>query len=109
MHLLTRRYGACAALCLAVAGLSYAKSESDPRLENAFRKNESGWIYVHLEGTPSAIGFQHGSLLSSEIEDSKRAIELSTAHGVKHSWKEMRTVSNTLFVPKLPDEYRQEL
>ncbi len=89
--------------------MSYGKGQPDPRLNGAFRKLESGWIYVHLQGTPSAIGFQHGSLLASEIEDSKKAIELSTTHGVKHSWAEMRTISDKLFVSKLTDEYREEL
>ncbi|MFL6416889.1 MAG: C45 family autoproteolytic acyltransferase/hydrolase [Bryobacteraceae bacterium] len=110
MHLLARsRRSAYALLCFGLVGVAYGKSHSDDRLNGAFRRNESGWIYVHLEGTPSTIGFQHGSLLGAEIEDSKRAIELSTTHGVKHSWKELRTVSEKLFVPKLPDEYLQEL
>ncbi len=110
MHLLARpTCGVYVLLCLALAGPSYGKGQPDPRLEGAFRKSEGGWIYLHLQGTPSAIGFQHGSLLSAEIEDSKKAIELSTTHGVKHSWAEMRAVSDKLFVPKLTAEYRQEL
>src|SRR4051795_6321114 len=109
MHLLARpTCGVYAVLCL-VAGMSYGKGQPDPRLDGAFRRTESGWIYVHLQGTPSAIGFQHGSLLSSEIEDSKTAIELSTTHGVNHSWIEMRKISDKLFVPKLTDEYREEM
>src|SRR4051794_7410436 len=111
MCLPTRRCcGNLAMLCLSLAGFcAYGKAQSDPRLNGAFRKAEHGWIYVHLEGTPSAVGFQHGSLLSSEIEDSKTAIELSTTHGVKHSWVEMRKISDKLFVPKLTDEYREEM
>jgi hypothetical protein len=110
MHLLPRSTcGVCAVLCLAMAGAGYGKGQPDPRLDGAFRKNESGWIYVHLQGTASAIGFQHGALLTAEIEDSKKAIELSTVHGVKHSWAEMRAVSDKLFVPKLTAEYREEL
>lgn len=96
-------------LCLGLAGSGYGKNHSDSRLNGAFRRNESGWIYVHLQGTPSAVGFQHGSLLSSEIEDSKKAIELSTTHGVNHSWAEMRRLSDQMFVPKLTGEYREEL
>lgn len=96
-------------LCLALGTLASGRGQSDERLKGAFRKADSGWIYVHLEGSPSAIGFQHGYLLHSEIEDSKAAIELSTVHGVKHSWAEMRKLSSKLFVPKLTDEYREEL
>src|SRR4051794_32747215 len=98
-----RHWANLALLCLVLAGASDGKEQSDSRLNGAFRKNESGWIYVHLQGTPTAVGFQHGFLLASEIEDSKTAIELSTAHGVKHSWAEMRQVSEKLFAPKLTD------
>ena len=80
------------------------------RLAQAFRNPpEAGWIFVHLEGSAAAIGFQHGYLLSKEIEDSKRAIELSTTHGVKHSWSELREVAQTILWPRVRDEYRQEL
>ncbi len=83
---------------------------SDSRLQGGFRNPvKEGWIFVHLEGAPSAIGFQHGYLLAPEIEDSKRAIELSTTHGVNHNWAELREVSLKYFWPRVPDEYRQEL
>ncbi|MFL6451878.1 MAG: C45 family autoproteolytic acyltransferase/hydrolase [Bryobacteraceae bacterium] len=111
MCLLTRRRcGNLAVLCLSLAGVfASGKAQSDSRVEGAFRRAENGWIYVHLQGTPSTVGFQHGFLLGSEIEDNKTTIELSTTHGVKHSWAEMRKLSDKLFVPKLTDEYRQEL
>jgi len=89
-------------ICLAAA--------SDRRLQGGFRSApESGWNFVHLEGTPQAIGYQHGYLLSTEIEDGKKAIELSTTHDVKHSWTELREVAEKYFTPKLPQEYRDEL
>jgi hypothetical protein len=91
-----------------IAALSFAGS--DARMGNAFREPvRSGWIFVHLEGTPAEIGYQHGYLLGPEIEDAKAAIELSTVHEVNHSWKEMRKLSETIFLPHVPDEYRQEL
>jgi hypothetical protein len=82
----------------------------DARLRGAFRKPaEAGWIFVHLEGNPAQIGFQHGYLLTPEIEDAKKAIELSTTHEVSHNWADLRAVSEKIFVPKLPSEYREEL
>jgi hypothetical protein len=54
----------------------------DARLARAFRNpTEAGWIFVHLEGSPSAIGFQHGYLLRKELEDSKRAIRARFGFG----------------------------
>ena len=38
-------------------------------LAKATRVDTNGWINVHLEGTPREIGFQHGWLLASEIDD----------------------------------------
>ncbi len=104
----------CAYVALLLTARLSAASEiagsADARLTGAYRNPEkSGWIFIHLQGTPAAVGYQHGYLLAPEIEDSKRAIELSTTHGVSHSWAEMRNVSKELFVPKLTPEYQQEL
>jgi len=87
-----------------------SQDAADARLARAFRNpTEGGWIFVHLEGSPSGIGFQHGYLLPKEIEDSKRAIELSTTHEVKHTWAEIREVAQTVFWPHVTEEYREEL
>jgi len=37
--------------------------------QESYRFQENGWTYVHLEGSPSDIGFQHGYLLAAEIAD----------------------------------------
>jgi membrane protein implicated in regulation of membrane protease activity len=42
---------------------------SDPRLAKSLRFERGGWIYVHLEGSPQEIGYQHGYLLAPEIWD----------------------------------------
>ena len=87
-----------------------AQGAPDSRLRGAFRNPvKDGWIYVHLEGSPSEVGFQHGYLLAPEIEDSKQAIELSITHEVNHTWKELRKISQQVLWPHVPDEYRQEL
>ncbi len=87
-----------------------SKQESDDRLSGAFRNPEkAGWIFTHLQGAPADLGYQHGYLLTPEIEDAKRAIELSLTHDVKHSWPELRTVAEQVFWPTVPEEYRQEL
>src|SRR5713226_3167625 len=53
-----------------------ASGSSDARLQKAYRFQQGGWTYVHLEGSPSAIGFQHGYLLAPEIADAFAAIKL---------------------------------
>ncbi|HLH03265.1 MAG TPA: C45 family peptidase [Bryobacteraceae bacterium] len=95
---------------LIAAGASLAGQNSPPELGGAFRNPEkAGWIFVHLEGTPQAIGYQHGYLLTPEIEDAKRAIELSVTHDVKHDWSTLRDVAERYFWPKVPEEYQQEI
>ena len=83
---------------------------NDSRLTGAFRNPvKDGWIFVHLAGSPTALGYQHGYLLAREIDDAHRAIALSVSHDVKHSWAELRLVAEKSFLPTVPAEYRQEL
>ncbi len=98
------------ALAISLLGLSAIAQAADSRLNHAFRKQtDGGWIFVHLEGNPSAIGYQNGYLLANEIEDAKRAMELSVTHDTKHPWSDLRTVSETTFWPKVPQEYKAEI
>jgi len=83
---------------------------SDPRLRKAYRLPEhSGWIQVHLEGTPSQIGFQHGYLLASEIKDDYLAISTELTHEEKKDWAFFRKLSEDMFWPHVEQEYRDEL
>jgi hypothetical protein len=88
-----------------------ASAKADDRLNGATRQPgaTNGWIQVHLQGNAATVGYQHGYLLSAEIEDSKKAIELSVTHEVNHSWLELRAVAQRMSWPKISDEYRQEL
>jgi hypothetical protein len=98
----------CAVIVCSVAAL--VQAAPDPRLGNSFRNpSQAGWIFVHLEGSPSEIGFQHGYWLTEEIEENKRAIELSITHETKHEWSELRGLSQTMFWPHITQEYRDEL
>ena len=65
-----RRTAVFVALLLLAVTLMLASREpqTDSRLKNAFRRPEqNGWIFVHLEGAPVVIGYQHGYLLAPEI------------------------------------------
>jgi len=46
---------------------------ANPLLRGAYRLEKNGWIFVHLEGGPFQIGFQHGYLLAAETDLSWRA------------------------------------
>ena len=73
-------------LALAVSLIS-REPQADPRLKNAVRRAEkNGWTFVHLEGTPAEVGFQHGYLLAPEIRDSFKVTELELTHDNNKSW-----------------------
>ena len=81
----------------------------DPRLKGAYSFERGGWVYVHLEGQPEAIGFQHGYLLAPEIEDAFPAVQASMTHSTRRDWPFFREVAREMLWPKLDPEYQQEL
>ena len=81
----------------------------DPRLKGAYRFERGGWIYVHLEGAPAAIGYQHGYLLGPEIQDAFGAVSLNMTHGSGRDWAFYRKAAEDMLWPKIEPEYRQEL
>ncbi len=84
-------------------------ASSDPRLRNAYRFERGGWVYIHLEGDPSSIGFQHGFLLAEEIADAFPAVSTAMMHSTKRDWAFFREVARAQLWPKLDPEYQQEL
>ncbi|HEY6339048.1 MAG TPA: C45 family peptidase [Candidatus Sulfotelmatobacter sp.] len=89
--------------------LSASSSSSDARLEKAYRFRRGGWVYVHLEGTPAEIGFQHGYLLASEIADALAAIQLFDTHQTQRDWEFFRRTAREMLWPHIDAEYQQEL
>ncbi|MFZ1941518.1 MAG: peptidase C45, partial [Terracidiphilus sp.] len=71
------------AACIAVVATATAMAadhENDPRLKGSYKFHEGGWTYVHLQGTPGQIGFQHGYLLAREIEDNIKVYQVEAPH-----------------------------
>jgi Phospholipase B len=85
-------------------------ASTDARLKGAFRRPErNGWTFVHLEGTPLEIGFQHGYLLAPEIADALKVIELEEKHDSKKDWPFFRDAAKNMMWPHIEPEYREEL
>ena len=82
---------------------------NDPALKNAYRFERGGWIYVHLEGDPATIGYQHGYLLGPEIEDAFAAVSARMTHSSERDWAFFRKASQEMLWPKIDAEYQQEL
>ncbi len=86
------------ALCAAPA----RESQGDTRLKKAFRRPEqNGWIFVHLEGTPAEIGFQHGYLLASEIADADKVIVLGLTHDSQKDYGFFRAAAEKVLWPHI--------
>jgi len=50
---------------------------SEPSLD-AVRRDQSGWIFLHIEGEPYDRGEQHGQLLATEIQNAIRTSAQAT-------------------------------
>jgi hypothetical protein len=95
----------------AAAGAAYPaqRGSDDPRLAKAYRFERGGWIYVHLEGTPHDIGFQHGYLLANEISDAFASVSLNMTHSTGRDWDFFRRAAREMLWPKMDIEYQSEI
>lgn len=95
----------CAALALAVR-----LPGADPRMKGTYRRApQDGWTFVHLEGAPAEVGFQHGFLLAREIKDGVDVQKLELLHDSKKARNFYRDAARDILWPHIPDEYRAEL
>src|SRR6195256_4470996 len=78
------------AMVATIAAARGRGAANDPRLKPASRFEEGGWIYVHLEGDPGAMGYQHGSLLAPEIADGFAAVSAGMKHSTQRDWEFFR-------------------
>jgi len=87
-----------------------ARRNPETMLRKAFRKPpQNGWIQVHLEGSPSEIGYQHGYLLAREIVELQKVIALELERDTKKNWEFFRKAAEDVLWPKVDAEYREEL
>jgi hypothetical protein len=99
-----------AALLLLASATGFAATPTlDHRLGDAYRFHQNGWTFVHLDGSPSQIGFQHGYLLAREIEDNVHVYAVEAPNVYKHDWAFFRAAGKTVLWPRLDPEYQQEL
>ena len=85
------------------------RGADNPILAKAYRFERGGWIYVHLEGSPHDIGYQHGFLLANEIADGFAAASLEMMHNSNRDWDFFRRASREMLWPKIDPEYQAEL
>ena len=89
------------------AGL--ATAQGDPRLETSRRFERDGWTYVHLEGPPEQVGYQHGYLLSAEVADLLRVTKPFLEKTTHRDWSFYRKAAEGMLWKGVDDEYRREI
>jgi hypothetical protein len=105
-----RRLISLIAFCALATVLFGRGSAGDVRLKKAVRKPErAGWIYVHLEGSPAEIGFQHGYLLAAEIATAQKILQLSLTHDSGRDYAFFRDAARQVLWPRIEEEYRTEM
>ena len=76
----------------------------------AFRYDEKGWIYLHVEGEPYDRGVQYGTLLAEEIaEYAKKLGILEDPKDGPGAWAGMRFMADAVFLRKFDEEYLLEM
>lgn len=86
-----------------------AKPASADQAKGSYRFERNGWTFVHLEGTPAQIGFQHGYQLAPEIADLLRVAKPFLEKGSKRDWTFYRDAAEKIMWPGIDEEYRAEL
>jgi hypothetical protein len=98
----------CFALAIMVSGCKTAADKKD-RLAKATRENKNGWIYLHVEGSPADIGYQHGYLLANDIDTSIQAVSFLLQHDTHRDWQFYRNAARNFLWDKLEREYKDEI
>ncbi len=101
-------------ICIFLSGCNSPSSKKgalshDQLMSGAYRTEKNGWIFVHLQGSPEAIGYQHGYLLADEILDLKNTMSVMDEKSYGKPWSFFRDESFKLFWHKIPQEYKQEI
>jgi hypothetical protein len=104
----------CLGLCLLIISCNSpsstkSKLNHEQVIAKASRSEKDGWIFVHLEGTPEEIGYQHGYLLANEITDLRNAMKMMEEQGSGKTWDFYRDEAFRLFWHQTPEEYQKEI
>src|SRR5262245_38150913 len=79
------------------------------RLTGGYRLEKNGWIFVHLEGSPEQLGYQHGYLLADEIADLIRVCKPFLEKTSKRDWNFYRDAAKQMLWSGTEPEYQREI
>jgi hypothetical protein len=73
------------------------------------KHEKNGWIYLHIEGSPQARGFQYGYLLSNEISLGISDTRVNWKHLTGMEWDWLVENGSALFMGKIDSENLAEM
>jgi len=76
----------------------------------AYRYDDRGWIFVHVEGEPYQRGYQYGALLADEIVAYATKLGYNEDHDdAAAGWRRLRDQVDALFLRGFEEEYLVEM
>ena len=84
-------------------------NSKDPRLAGSYTFERGGWTFVHLQGSPQQIGFQHGYLLGPQIADAIHVFKVEDSTPRSATGSSYRDAAKNMFWPHIDAEYQAEL
>ena len=80
------------------------------RFGKSWKYPQSGWLVLHVEGSPYERGLQHGHLLAREIVDYIKTLARTRSHKDPESaWKSLRLLTDTAFLRRYDVECLEEM
>jgi hypothetical protein len=98
---------ACAPVAPPPAPVSAEVSQS--WLARANRHEKAGWTYLHVEGSPRQLGYQHGYLLAREIAAGIHAMKIDWEYQSSMKWSWLVDKSSAMFTRKIDPDSLAEL
>ena len=89
---------------------SYIPMETVKWFGPAFRYEDRGWIFVHIEGKPYSRGYQYGFLVAGEIVEYMKKLAITAdKNDPNKGWNETRVMADALMFRKYDEEYLTEM
>lgn len=99
--------------CIFIVGCNTNETQTatsdSSNISKATRVDKNGWMNIHLEGTPSQIGYQHGFLLANEIDTVIQMFSYFLPHESGKDWAFYRQCAQNFMWNKLDREYKDEI
>jgi hypothetical protein len=94
---------------LVLSILLFSCKKPHDRLANSSREDKNGWIYIHLEGSPADIGYQHGYLVAKEIDTLIKVMQFYLPKTTDKNWAFYRAAAGRFLWNKIDKEYQDEI